>query len=165
MTSEINVNSLTENIENCDISNKLCELNKQEEFCSNGSKSPKNNTNNNCDEVCKNGNSIITIDNLCFSKECDLVEFKKKYYKELYQFYQYLKFKLEKYCNLSNDKPSIKHVAHLEIEASKKKELENIVADYLNKRIASPNPFIFINELKRFIHDFEICDFTTKECN
>lgn len=174
LTSEINVNSLTENIENYNISDELCELNEQEEFSSDGCKSlQNNNTNKNCDIVCINGSPTKIFDykinsleqNPCFSKESDLGEFENEKYKEIYQFYQNLKFELEKFYNLSNKKQPIKHVAHLEIEASKKKKLENIVADYLSKRIDSPNPYLFIAELNMFIRDLEICDFATKECN
>lgn len=69
----------------------------------------------------------------------------------MYKLRESLKSELEKVkCSL-NDSKTVKHVAHLEFEASKKKDLENIVMEFESKRINSPDPFSFSAELKTFI--------------
>lgn len=122
-----------------------------------------NNSNKHCDIVCTNVNLShheINLKNLpdqdSFNSNLnDLKEIKCKLYnKDIHQFCQNLKLELEKFDYLLNDQPTIKHIAHLEIEASKKKDLENVVTEFENKRINSPNPLVFIAELKTFICDF-----------
>ncbi|XP_027854379.1 gem-associated protein 5 isoform X3 [Aphis gossypii] len=97
-----------------------------------------------------------------FNELCTVNKNKIKFEKEINQFYQNIKSEIEKFNNF-NDQSSIKHIAHLEIEASKKKELEQIVAEFESKRINSPDPFSFIAELKTFIHDF--VDFDNFKCD
>lgn len=165
LTSEINLNSLTENLEKCNISNELYAHVNQDKYGSDCQKSHENNNiNENCNIVCTNGNSTNLMNSPDHDPCSDYVDVEnEKCKKEVNQFYQNLKSEFEKFCNNSSNRSPIKHIAHLEIEASKKKELENIVINFLNKRIDSPNPYIFIAELNMFIHDFEICDFKTKE--
>jgi len=120
-----------------------------------------NNTNINCDIVSTNDNSTkiheINLENHnSFTNSNNLIVMEnEKCKKEVYTFYKNLKLEIEKFDYL-NDQPSVKHIAHLEIEASKKKELEQIVAEFESKRINSPNPFSFIAELKTFISDLDI---------
>lgn len=104
----------------------------------------------------KNQNSFTNLNVFLVNKN------KIKCEKEINQFYQNIKSEIEKF-NDFNDQSSIKHIAHLEIEASKKKELEQIVAEFESKRIISPDPFSFIAELKTFIHDF--VDFDNFKCD
>ncbi|VVC40847.1 Hypothetical protein CINCED_3A004867 [Cinara cedri] len=172
---ELNVSrmeSLTENMKECEVVNyKLSKLNKDDE--SNFSKSHQykeinndqnNYSNKNYDLVGANDNSAISDckikltnsleQNACFT---DLNNLKKieNFKKEVAHFFQNIETELNKYHNYSNDQSTIKHVAHLETEASKKKELEIIVAEFEKNRINSPNPFTFVAELNCFIHAFD----------
>lgn len=171
------IKSLTENMEECNINNstninELCtgkDKEKSNDSCmslqSKKKKKLNNNTNKNCDIVnainistkinevnLEKQNSFTNLNNFLVNNN------KIKFEKEINQFYQNIKSEIEKF-NDFNDQSSIKHIAHLEIEASKKKELEQIVAEFESKRINSPDPFSFIAELKTFIHDF--VDFDT----
>lgn len=118
-----------------------------------------NNTTKHCDIVCTNDNLFhhkINLKNSPDQNSYDLKDIEcKQYKKDFHQFCQNLTLELEKFDYLLNDQPTIKHIAHLEIEASKKKELENVVAEFENKRINAPNPFLFITQLKTFINDFK----------
>lgn len=177
LDTEINVKSINENLKECTFNNNInhIELNDKEKL--NCCKSPQdkeidncqnNNTNKCYDTVCTNGNlskisphktnMINSPDtNSSDSNLNDSVDIKcKQFKKDLYQFCQTLKLELEKFD--INDQPTIKHIAHLEIEASKKKELENVVIEFENERINSPNPFLFLTELKTIIHDFDPLD-------
>lgn len=137
--------SLIENIKTCDIVGnnnciEPCVSDKQEEF-------------NHC---CTNGNSKEALFDLHFSNLNDIVLVEKeKCKKKVYQFIQYLKTELEKFNDVLIDQPVVKHVAHLEIEASKKKNLENFVAEFEGSRINSPNPFLFVADLKTFTCSFD----------
>lgn len=124
-----------------------------------------NNTKTSSDIVCINGNSTkisqemnLTTQseqNLC-SDSNETVEIENEKCKnELRQFCQNLILELEKFNCSSTDQSTFKHVAHLGIEASKKKELENVVTDFENKRISSPNPFSFVAELKKCFDDLD----------
>jgi len=119
-----------------------------------------NNANTDCDIVRTNDDptkihEIRLEENNSLPNSNDLLIIERETCKKgVYQLYQNLKSKIEKF-NL-NDQSPVKHIAHLEIEASKKKELEQIVAEFENKRINSPNPFSFIAELKKCIHDLDI---------
>lgn len=179
ITSETNelkyVKSLTENMKECNIDkstnfNKVYGDKEQEEsknfrmsvqYKEINNLQNSNNTNTDCDVVCTNDNSTkiqeINLEkNKSLTNSNDLfVMESEKCKNEVYQFYQNLKSEIEKFDCL-NDQSPVKHIAHLEIEASKKKELEQIVSEFENKRINSPNPFLFIAELKTFIHDFDI---------
>lgn len=122
-----------------------------------------NNTNKNCDITCANVNltkeesdleKISSKQNGCSnspvrkeSENCKRV---------MLEFYQNLKFEIEKFNHILNSQPTIKHVAHLDIEASIKKELENTVAEFENKRINSPNPITILVELRTFLDQFKI---------
>lgn len=141
----ISMESLVENIKTCDIVGnnncaELCVSDKQEEF-------------NHC---CTNGNSKEALHNLHFSNvnDIDLVE-KEKCKKKVYQFIQYLKIELEKFNDFLIDQPVVKHVAYLQIEASRKKNLEKFVTEYESNRINSPNPFLFVADLKTFTCSFD----------
>jgi len=141
-TNETNMKALTENVQKCSIiDNTICTesgaSDEQEESNYSGKSTQNNNTNISCDIVC-----INDIDS-------------EKYKAEVHQFCQNLKSELSKFNNFLNEPTTVKHVAHLEIEASKKKELENIVAEFENKRISSPNPFSFVAELKTFIRNYD----------
>jgi hypothetical protein len=180
ITSKANdIKSLTENMKECNIDNStnvndLCAHKDQEEsndYCiSLQSKEINNllnnNTNKNCDTAYTNDNSTkineanLEKQNSCTNSKDLLVKENEKCKKEIYQFYQNIKSEIEKF-NHPNDQSPVKHIAHLEIEASKKKELEQIVVEFESKRINSPDPFSFIAELKTFIYDFCInlkCD-------
>lgn len=175
------IKSLTENMKECYINNstnfnELCTgkyKEKSNESCmslqSKKEKKTNNNTNKNYDIVnainistkinevsLEKQNSFINLNNFLVNKN------KIKFEKEINQFYQNIKSEIERF-NDFNDQSSIKHIAHLEIEASKKKELEQIVAEFESKRINSPDPFSFIVELKTFIHDF--VDFDNFKCD
>jgi len=171
--TDTNIISLTENIQKCNIinntnCNKLSASDKQEGsnyYCKSSQiketdNYQNNNTSTNCDIVCINGsfkkithNKVNTLD---FSNSGNSVDIDgEKCKAEVYQFYQNLKLQLSKFNYFLNEPTTIKHVAHLEIEASKKKELENIVTEFENKRINSPNPFSFVAELKIFIHNYD----------
>lgn len=158
------VKCLTENIKNCNlVNNTNCNDKQDESDC--GLDSPKdvkttlnqnNNTNTNCDIVCTNGSlTKISKNNENYMSpyfsnigESDI---KSKCKIEVYKLYQTLKSDLEKIIYSLNDSETVKHVAHLEFEASKKKDLENIVMEFERKRINSPDPFSFSAELKTFI--------------
>lgn len=147
-------------------SNDCCTLpqNKEINNCLN------NNSNEQCDIICTNVNLSShhelnlknSLDQNSYNSNFnDPNEIKcKPYIKDVHQFCQNLKLELEKFNYLLNDQPTIKHIAHLEIEASKKKELENVVTEFENKRINSPSPFVFITELKTFICDFSHLNLT-----
>lgn len=178
LTSEVNETNMksTENVQKCDIVNTNC----TESRTSNGEeesnyycKSTKNNnemdnyqnnnTNISCDIVCTNGSltkimyNKVNSDTSCSSNSDNLIDIDSEKCKtEVHQFYQNLKSELDKLNHFFKEPTTtIKHVAHLEIEASKKKELENIVAEFEKKRISSPNPFLFVAELKTFIHNYD----------
>jgi len=131
---ETSLSSLSESIQKCDIvgiSNNNC----SESF---GSKLKESNhccTNNISTKICQDE-----------IEKCKI---------EVHQFIQYLELELKKFYGYLNDQPVVKHVAHLEIEASKKKDLELVVAEFENKRINSPDPFLLLGELKTFIRDFD----------
>lgn len=158
---------LTENMKECNIDITDCNKLEQEESndCSMSIQNEEinnlqnnNNANTDCDIVCTHDNSteIHLEKNNSFENMNDLLVMEREKCKaEIYQFYQNLKTDIEKF-NLIEPESPIKYIAHLEIEASKKKKLEQIVAEFENKRIDSPNPFSFISELKTFIHDLEI---------
>jgi len=162
--------SLTENMKECNIYNITnCNKLEQEELndCCMSIQNKEinnlqnnNNANTDCDIVCTNDNSTKIHElhlekNNSFENKNDLVVMEREKCKvEIFQFYQNLKTEIEKF-NLIEQLP-VKYVAHLEFEASRKKELEQTVAEFENKRIDSPNPFSFIAELKTFIHDLEI---------
>lgn len=157
------------NIDNNTNCNMLCEQEESNDCIMSLQNKEMNNLQNNninttCDIDCTNDNSTkllleetnsSDIHNTCTNSNDSLVVEHERCKKEVYKFYQYLKSELEKFDYL-NDQSPIKHIAHLEIEASKKKEHEQIVADFENKRINSPNPFSFLAELKTFVHDFAI---------
>lgn len=157
------VKSLTENMKECnidDITNKLehGESNSLQNKEINNLEN-NNNANTDCDVVCTNDNptkihKIHLEENNSLANSNNLLVKRETCKKEVYQFYQNLKSEINKF-NL-NDQSPVKHIAHLEIEASKKKELEQIVTEFENKRINSPNPFSFIAELKKCIHDLDI---------
>lgn len=131
---ETSLSSLSESIQKCDIvgiSNNNC----RESFESKLKESDHCCTNNISTKICH-----------------DEIE---KCKTEAHQLIQYLELELEKFYGYSNGQPVVKHVAHLEIEASKKKDLELVVAEFENKRINSPHPFLFLGELKTFIHNFD----------
>uniref|UniRef100_A0A2H8TR50 Gem-associated protein 5 n=1 Tax=Melanaphis sacchari TaxID=742174 RepID=A0A2H8TR50_9HEMI len=172
ITSKANdTKSLIENMKECNINssinfNKLCVEKDQEKSNDCISLQNKeinnllNNTNKNGDIIHTNNETKINEVNLekqnSFTNLDDkLVMQKIKFKKKIYQFYQNIKSEIEN-LNCLNDQSSVKYIAHLEIEASKKKEFEQIVAEFESKRINSPNPFLFIAELKTFIHDFDI---------
>lgn len=175
--SKIDGQSLSENaMEYCNIDNKKeCESNelcvpiKEGEsigFC----KFPQdeqinNNANSSCSIVCKNGNltklSCYEIDlkkssepNPKNTVDIEMSE-NEKCKAEVHQFYQNLKLELRKYQHFFKDKPAVKHVAHLEIEASKKKEFEIVVSKFEKKRVDSPNPFLFVEELKNCVYELD----------
>lgn len=171
ITSETNelkyMKSLTENMKECNIdnitdcnkleqeeSNDCCMLiqNKEIHYLQNN-----NNAITDCDIVCTNDDSTKVHEiNNSFENTNDLLVMEREKCKaEIYQFYQNLKTEIDKF-NLIEPESPVKYIAHLEIEASKKKELEKIVTEFENKRIDSPNPFSFIAELKTFIHNLEI---------
>jgi len=183
ITSKANdIKSLTENMKECNINNStnFNELStskdkeKSNDSCmSLQSKKKKtklnNKTNKNCNIVnvinistkinevnLETQNSFTNLNNILVNKN------KIKFEKEINQFYQNIKSEIEKF-NDFNNQSSIKHIAHLEIEASKKKELEQIVAEFESERINSPDPFLFIAELKTFIHEF--VDFDNFKCD
>lgn len=137
--------SLIENIKTCDIvgnnnSIEPCIGDKQDEL----------------NHFCTNNSSKEALHDLHFLNLNDIILVEKeKCKKEVYHFIQYLKIKLEKFNDFLVDQPVVKHVAHLEIEASKKKNLENFVAEYESNCINSPNPFLFIADLKKFICSFD----------
>lgn len=147
--------------------NELCVTIEYNES-NNVNKSPQNgrlnNNNTGCSLVCTNGNETDLIklseQNICSLNLTDSAEIEvsksEKYKTEVYQFYQNLKMELENYQHFFDDQHIVKHVAHLEIEASKKKEFENIVTDFENKRIDSPNPYLFLAVLKKFISSLEL---------
>lgn len=156
ITNEIDVKLLTENIKNCTIVNNtncsvLCTSGKQEELdC--GSNLPediKTTLYQNCDIVCTNG--LTEKSQNYENKNIDESKMKSRCKTAVQKLYQSLKSELEKNNSYLNDSNTIKHVAHLEIEASKKKELENIVMEFESKRINSPDPFSFSTDLKTFI--------------
>ncbi|KAL4096870.1 hypothetical protein QTP88_021745 [Uroleucon formosanum] len=165
--NELNqVKSLTENMKECNIDH-ITNFNKSEHEESNSLQNKQinnlqnnNNVNTDCDIVCTNDNPTkihemnLKENNYLANSNDLLVMERETCKKEVYQFYQNLKSEIEKF-NL-NDQSPVKHIAHLEIEASKKKELEQIVAEFENKWINSPNPFSFIAELKKCIHDLDI---------
>lgn len=173
---DFDVKSLPENLKECNIEPNTNHMKlKDEEKSNDGCKSlqnkeihnyQNNNTNKLCDIICTNGNLSKTSHceinqiNSQDQNACDLncnnsmsIQY-KKYEKDMYQFCQNLKLELEKFDYVLNDQPTIKHIAHLEIEASKKKDLENVVTEFENDRINSPDPFLFVSELNTFIHDF-----------
>lgn len=174
LTSEVStsdVKLLKENIEECSIidninCNELCTEDEYEEpnntFNSRQNMEinnyQNNNTNNNCDIICTNGENSTKIphkeEHLTKSSAKNATD-TDKCKKEVALFCNNLKSELEHLNYILNDESTIKHVAHLEIEASKKKGLENIVADFESLRISSPNPFLFVTELKTFIRDFD----------
>jgi len=155
--NETNMKSITENLQECDINNTNCKLSQNKET----NNYQNNNTNINCDIVCTNGNLTKIMHNKenlstsCISNYDNSNNSSEKCEAEVYQFYQNLKSQLSKFNYFLNEPTLVKHVAHLEIEASKKKELENMVTEFENKRINSPNPFSFLAELKTFIHNYE----------
>lgn len=102
-------------------------------------------------------NSKINLTNLSkpntFTDLNNLVNIKK--YKQIVNhFFQNVEMELNKFHNCLNDQSTVIHNAHLDTEVSKKKELEVIVAEFEKKRINSPNPFLFVAELKNAIHEF-----------
>lgn len=161
-----NVRLLKENIEESSIvgninCNKLCTEDEYEEPNNTFNSTQNNNTNDNC-IVNTNGQDLTQIShevnlnnsstqNVCSANASD----SDKYKIEVSLFCKNLKSELELLNFILHDESTIKHVAHLEIEASKKKKLENIVAEFENIRISSPNPFLFVAELKTFIRDFD----------
>lgn len=165
--NQYNDKSLIESSKECDatVNNNHSEPSvrdkqKESKYCSTLSPNEKVNT------ICTNGNSTETLSqetnliqslekmSLSFNSPSVMLEI-EKCKKEMIQFLQKLKIEFEKYLNLLSDSTTVKHVAHLEIEASKKKELENIVTEFEKRRISSPNPFLFMAELEKFIQNVE----------
>lgn len=156
ITNETDIKLLTENIKNYTIVNNtncsvLCTSDKQEEldYGSNLPEDIKTTLNQNDDIVCTNG--LTEKSQNYENKNIDESKMKSRCKTAVQQLYQSLKSELENNNCFLNDSNTVKHVAHLEIEASKKKELENIVMEFESKRINSPDPFSFSTELKTFI--------------
>ncbi|XP_050440258.1 gem-associated protein 5-like isoform X2 [Adelges cooleyi] len=72
--------------------------------------------------------------------------------KEFDTFFQSLTSVINKFQDL-DIKCSVQHIAHFEMEASRKRNLENIVSDFQNKRVNAPNPLKFLNELQKTVSD------------
>ncbi|XP_050548887.1 uncharacterized protein LOC126910389 isoform X2 [Daktulosphaira vitifoliae] len=68
----------------------------------------------------------------------------------LIKFFQNIVLIIHKFNGLLN-KPSIQHVAHLEIQASKKKKLENVVSEFVAKRVNAPDSIVFLKKLEKTI--------------
>jgi len=145
----------------CNISsnNKLCQSNKLVDLKKHTS--PQNNEINNYQNKNTNKNHDSSIDipddeiHLCDTTDsCNpLVIKNENCKKEVNQFCDNINLEFEKFNDYFNVQ-IVQNVAHLGIEASRKKELEAIVTDFENKRINSPNPFVIVAELKVFIRDF-----------
>lgn len=100
-------------------------------------------------------NSTNSSKHNAYSTELNnLIEFEKCKQK-IHYFFQNVETELKKYHNCLNGEPTVNYVAHLETEASKKKDLLTIVEEFEKKRINSPNPFLFIEELMNTIHEFD----------
>lgn len=129
---ETSLSSLTESFTKCDVgNNNTCEL-LEDKF----------KESNHC---CANGFST----SICYNEI-------EKCKTEVHQLVQYLESELNKFdsCSIIGQ-PVVEHVAHLEIKASKKKDLEIVVAEFENKRINSPNPFVYLKKMKSFVCDFD----------
>lgn len=123
-----------------------------------------NHANKNYDLLSTNDNSAMpdyeinstnsSKHNASFTNFNKLIEFEKLKNK-IHQFFQNVETELKKCYNCLNVEPTIKYVAHLETEASKKKELLIVVEEFEKKRINSPNPFLFVEELMNTIHEFD----------
>jgi hypothetical protein len=165
----INVNCLTENLKVCNIVNDS-NTNEKEKLDSDKFLQNKevlncqnNNFNKSCDitfdiinstkvvsSIEKNSSELNGCSNLNNSNEKE-----SECKRIVYEFYQNLKLEIDKFNHILNDQPSVKHISHLNIEASIKKELENTVMEFENKRINSPNPFPILVELKTFINQLK----------
>lgn len=164
-TDKSNLRSLVESIRKCDMTdnhndnnsnihnepkkfNNYCSTNNNNTFGSNGSST---------EIPCHETNIINSLEKIShfFNSSSSVMIKIEKCKKEILQFHLNLRTELEKYPNFHNDSTAIKHVAHLEIEASKKKELDNIVIEFENRRINSPNPFLFVAEMKNFFQHFD----------
>lgn len=167
-----NVKFLIENLKKCNIVN---DTNSNEQEKPNSDESHQNmekdNYQNNnfdktCDITCANVNSTevesnieknnVSEQNGCSSPNKPVGKESENCVRVVYEFYQDLKLEMEKFNHILNDLPTVKHVAHLDIEASIKKELENTVIEFENKRVNSPNLITILVELRTFIDQLKI---------
>lgn len=163
-----NVNCLTENLKICNIVNSTNENEKldSDEFRQNKElrNCQNNNSNRICGITCASNNSTKLESNIeknsseqngCLNLNNSDEKESENCKRVVYEFYQNLKLDIDTFNHILNDRPSVKHIAHLDIEASIKKELENTVLEFENKRINSPNPIAILIEVRNFINQLK----------
>lgn len=116
-----------------------------------------------CDLVNTNGSSMETQDhainfinpekNSAFSMINNVVNIKNETFKRVVcGFYQNLLPEFDKYNYLFKKELIIQHDISLNKLTLKKKNLDNLIAEFENQRINSPDPFLFIMMLKNYFH-------------